>query len=80
MVTLTSITQHRRKDVLLQGCGPEGFGSLPLCVQDGKWVGGLGREAQGDRALIVLTSFPGRVLWKISDTEFSLSPESNFNA
>lgn len=39
MVTLTSITQHRRKSVLLRDCGPEGFGSLPPCVQDEKWVG-----------------------------------------
>ena len=39
VVTLTSITQHRRKSVLLRDCGPEGFGSLPPCVQDEKWVG-----------------------------------------
>lgn len=43
-------------------------------------MGGLGREARANRALIVLTSFPGRVLQEISDAEFSLSLESNFNA
>ena len=52
---------------------------IPAAVSPGE-AGGLSREAQAKRALIVLTSFPRRALWEISDTEFSLSPESDFNA
>lgn len=62
-----------------RGLGARGL-SVPAAVSPGGAVGVLGREAQAKRALMVLTSFPRRVLWEISDTEFSLSPESNFNA